>query len=150
MRLIPWRPKTLSISRLVASIPATRFLSLSSSRSSAGIAVFVGSAAGISGGPAAVDRVPWRQLHDEARAMAVALQARGVGPGTRRLRPGIIRTDMTAGVAAAAGLTPVTTEKDAVRLPAAHPAWVVALELELLTGAQHLSPLLFARVQGPL
>jgi fatty-acyl-CoA synthase len=26
--------------------------------------------------------VPWRQLHDEARSMAAALQARGVGPGS--------------------------------------------------------------------
>ena len=27
------------------------------------------------------DRVPWTQLHDEARAMAAALQSRGIGPG---------------------------------------------------------------------
>ena len=27
------------------------------------------------------DRVPWSQLHDEARSMAAALQARGIGPG---------------------------------------------------------------------
>jgi fatty-acyl-CoA synthase len=31
--------------------------------------------------PAAIDRVPWAQLHEEARSMAVALQARGVAPG---------------------------------------------------------------------
>jgi fatty-acyl-CoA synthase len=29
----------------------------------------------------AAERVPWAQLHDEARAMAAALQARGVAPG---------------------------------------------------------------------
>jgi fatty-acyl-CoA synthase len=28
------------------------------------------------------DRVPWARLHDDARSMAAALQARGVGPGT--------------------------------------------------------------------
>jgi fatty-acyl-CoA synthase len=28
-----------------------------------------------------VERVPWAQLHDEARSMAATLQARGVGPG---------------------------------------------------------------------
>jgi len=28
------------------------------------------------------DRVPWTRLHDDARAMAAGLQARGVGPGT--------------------------------------------------------------------
>jgi fatty-acyl-CoA synthase len=28
------------------------------------------------------ERVPWSQFHDEARAMAAALQARGVGPGS--------------------------------------------------------------------
>src|SRR5258708_1001005 len=27
------------------------------------------------------DRVPWAQLHDEARGMAAGLQARGVSPG---------------------------------------------------------------------
>ena len=43
---------------------------------------FVGSAAGASdttGG--AVDRVEWSRLHDDARGIAAALQARGVGPG---------------------------------------------------------------------
>jgi fatty-acyl-CoA synthase len=39
---------------------------------------FVGSAAGAAG---AVDRVEWSRLHDEARGLAAALQARGVGPG---------------------------------------------------------------------
>jgi fatty-acyl-CoA synthase len=39
---------------------------------------FVGSAAG-DAGPA--DRVEWSQLHEDARGMAAALQARGVGPG---------------------------------------------------------------------
>src|SRR4051794_29959608 len=39
---------------------------------------FVGSAAG-DAGPA--DRVEWARLHDDARGMAAALQARGVGPG---------------------------------------------------------------------
>ncbi|MCI3949714.1 MAG: putative fatty-acid--CoA ligase, partial [Acidimicrobiales bacterium] len=28
------------------------------------------------------DRVLWAQLHEDARAMAAGLQARGVGPGT--------------------------------------------------------------------
>lgn len=41
-----------------------------------GSITFVGSAAG---GPP--DEVPWARLHDDARAMAAALQARGVGPG---------------------------------------------------------------------
>jgi fatty-acyl-CoA synthase len=39
---------------------------------------FVGAAAG----EALVDRVEWQQLHDEARCMAAALQARGVEPGS--------------------------------------------------------------------
>jgi len=39
---------------------------------------FVGAAAG----DAQVDRVEWRQLHDEARCMAAGLQARGVEPGS--------------------------------------------------------------------
>ncbi len=39
---------------------------------------FVGSAAGMSG-PA--DRVEWARVHDDARGIASALQARGVGPG---------------------------------------------------------------------
>jgi fatty-acyl-CoA synthase len=43
-----------------------------------GTITFVGSAAG-DAGPA--DRVEWARLHDDARAMATALQARGVGPG---------------------------------------------------------------------
>ena len=43
-----------------------------------GTITFVGSAAG-DAGPA--DRVEWARLHDDARAMAAALQARGVGPG---------------------------------------------------------------------
>ena len=33
-------------------------------------------------GSAGTDRVEWRRLHDDARAMAVVLQPRGVGPGT--------------------------------------------------------------------
>lgn len=40
---------------------------------------FIGSAAG--GAEAAPERVPWKQLHGEARAAAAALQARGVAPG---------------------------------------------------------------------
>lgn len=32
-------------------------------------------------GPDRADRVAWVQLHDEARAMAAGLQARGIGPG---------------------------------------------------------------------
>jgi fatty-acyl-CoA synthase len=43
-----------------------------------GTVTFVGSAAG-DAGPA--DRVDWSQLHDDARGVAAALQARGVGPG---------------------------------------------------------------------
>src|SRR3954447_10117841 len=39
---------------------------------------FVGSAAGADG---PVDRVEWARLHDDARGIAAALQARGVGPG---------------------------------------------------------------------
>src|SRR3954452_10852702 len=39
---------------------------------------FVGAAAG-DAGPA--DRVEWARLHDDARGIAAALQARGVGPG---------------------------------------------------------------------
>ncbi len=39
---------------------------------------FVGSAAG---GPGGADRVEWSRLHDDARGVAAALQARGVGPG---------------------------------------------------------------------
>ncbi|MDQ1431411.1 MAG: fatty-acyl-CoA synthase [Actinomycetota bacterium] len=39
---------------------------------------FVGTAAGVRG---AVDRVEWSRLHDDARGIAAALQARGVGPG---------------------------------------------------------------------
>ena len=44
----------------------------------AGTITFVGSAAG-DAGPA--DRVPWAGLHEDARGVAAALQARGVGPG---------------------------------------------------------------------
>src|SRR5581483_1684701 len=40
---------------------------------------FLGSAAA----DGRADRVLWRQLHDEARGIAAALQARGVGPGDR-------------------------------------------------------------------
>src|SRR6478672_8982056 len=37
---------------------------------------------GATDGPAyRTETVPWSQLHDEARAMAAALQARGAGPG---------------------------------------------------------------------
>jgi fatty-acyl-CoA synthase len=43
-----------------------------------GTVTFVGSAAGDAG---AADRVEWARLHDDARGMAAALQARGVGPG---------------------------------------------------------------------
>jgi fatty-acyl-CoA synthase len=38
---------------------------------------------GATDGPAySTDTIPWAQLHDEARAMGAALQARGAGPGT--------------------------------------------------------------------
>src|SRR6185312_17469877 len=43
-----------------------------------GTVTFVGSAAG---GAGASDPVEWARLHDEARGIAAALQARGVGPG---------------------------------------------------------------------
>jgi fatty-acyl-CoA synthase len=43
-----------------------------------GSVTFVGSAAGDAG---PTDRVEWARLHDEARGLAAALQARGVGPG---------------------------------------------------------------------
>ena len=43
-----------------------------------GTITFVGAAAG-DAGPA--DRVEWARLHQDARGMAAALQARGVGPG---------------------------------------------------------------------
>jgi fatty-acyl-CoA synthase len=43
-----------------------------------GAVTFVAGAAG----DGHVDRVEWARLHDEARAMAAALQARGVGPGS--------------------------------------------------------------------
>jgi fatty-acyl-CoA synthase len=43
-----------------------------------GTVTFVGSAAGGAGGS---DPVEWARLHDEARGIAAALQARGVGPG---------------------------------------------------------------------
>src|SRR6478672_1668710 len=37
---------------------------------------------GASDGPAySAETIPWAQLHDDARAMAAALQARGAGPG---------------------------------------------------------------------
>jgi fatty-acyl-CoA synthase len=39
-----------------------------------------GSITFVTGGDTVV--VPWRQLHDEARAMAASLQARGIGPGS--------------------------------------------------------------------
>ena len=35
----------------------------------------------VSADPAAADRVPWEQLHDDARSMAAGLQARDIGPG---------------------------------------------------------------------
>lgn len=40
--------------------------------------------------------------------------------------------------AASAGLTPVTTEKDAARLPPGFPAWVVRLGVEVVEGEAHL------------
>ncbi|MGH8978726.1 MAG: AMP-binding protein [Acidimicrobiia bacterium] len=44
-----------------------------------GAITFLGSAAdGTDGAP---QRVPWGELHDDARRMAAALQARGIGPG---------------------------------------------------------------------
>jgi fatty-acyl-CoA synthase len=50
-----------------------------------GAVTFVGSAAGSSNGTrpdtSAIDRVEWSRLHDDAIAMAAALQRRGVGPG---------------------------------------------------------------------
>jgi fatty-acyl-CoA synthase len=52
---------------------------LESAASGPGAITFLGSAAG-DGAPAA--RVTWAELHDDARRMAGALQARGVAPGT--------------------------------------------------------------------
>ena len=43
-----------------------------------GTVTFVGTAAG---GDAAVQQVSWARIHDDARLMAGALQARGIGPG---------------------------------------------------------------------
>jgi fatty-acyl-CoA synthase len=51
---------------------------LESAAEGTGTVTFVGSAAG-DAGPA--DRVEWARLHAEARGVAAALQARGVGPG---------------------------------------------------------------------
>jgi fatty-acyl-CoA synthase len=51
---------------------------LESAADGRGTVTFVGSAAG---GAGLADRVEWARLHDDARAMAAALQARGVGPG---------------------------------------------------------------------
>jgi len=51
---------------------------LESAAAGLGTVTFVGSAAG-EAGPA--DRVAWAQVHDEARGIAGALAARGVGPG---------------------------------------------------------------------
>jgi fatty-acyl-CoA synthase len=51
---------------------------LESAAEDTGTVTFVGSAAG-DAGPA--DRVEWARLHSEARGVAAALQARGVGPG---------------------------------------------------------------------
>jgi fatty-acyl-CoA synthase len=45
-----------------------------------GTITFVGSAAGHGGG-GAVERVEWARLHEDSRAAAARLQARGVGPG---------------------------------------------------------------------
>jgi fatty-acyl-CoA synthase len=42
---------------------------------------FVGSAAGGTAATGGVDRVEWSRVHDDARGMAAALQARGIGPG---------------------------------------------------------------------
>ena len=58
----------------MTSVPAR----LEAAAEGGGTVTFVGSAAG-GDHP---DRVPWRRLHDEARAMAAVLQARGVEPGS--------------------------------------------------------------------
>jgi fatty-acyl-CoA synthase len=42
-----------------------------------------GSVTFVGADPAAADRVPWGQLHEEARSMAAALQASGIEPGQR-------------------------------------------------------------------
>src|SRR5262245_1026436 len=47
-----------------------------------GTITFVGAAAGAAAGIEHVDVVEWARLHDDARAMAAALQRRGVGPGS--------------------------------------------------------------------
>ncbi|MEX1007871.1 MAG: AMP-binding protein [Acidimicrobiia bacterium] len=51
---------------------------LEAAADSRGTITFVGGAAG----DARVDRVEWARLHEDARAMAAALQARGVAPGS--------------------------------------------------------------------
>jgi fatty-acyl-CoA synthase len=58
----------------MTSVPAR----LETAAEGQGTVTFVGSAAG----DAKVDRVEWSRLHHEARAMAAALQARGVEPGS--------------------------------------------------------------------
>jgi fatty-acyl-CoA synthase len=65
---------------------------------------FVGASVMNSGEP---EFVPWRQLHDEARAVGAALQARGIGPGehvailgpTSRALITAVRGCWTAGIA---------------------------------------------------
>ncbi|HEY7105278.1 MAG TPA: AMP-binding protein, partial [Acidimicrobiia bacterium] len=47
-----------------------------------GAVTFVGSAMGPDAGSERADRVSWNELHSDARAMATALQARGVTPGS--------------------------------------------------------------------
>jgi len=51
---------------------------LQTAAAGSGTITFVGSAAGDAG---PTDRVEWARLHDDARGIAAALQARGVGPG---------------------------------------------------------------------
>jgi fatty-acyl-CoA synthase len=52
---------------------------LEAAAGTSGSVTFLGSAAGAAGPE---QRVTWAELHDDARRMATALQARGVGPGT--------------------------------------------------------------------
>ncbi len=58
-----------------AQPPATLAARISQAAERGGVITFIGSR------PDSAERVPWSQLHADARAMAAALQARGVEPG---------------------------------------------------------------------